>query len=162
MNIRPIHTDIDHQKALKEIEGLWNAKEGTEDFDRLDILATLVDAYERKTWPMARPNPIEALLFRMEQLGITRKGLEAILGVGSGRVSEMLTGRRALSLAMIRALHEKLGVPAEVLIAKFESKAPRGTKGTALRPPFAVKQTKHGKKKRGASRASPRAEYHTT
>jgi HTH-type transcriptional regulator/antitoxin HigA len=117
MNIRPIHTDADHEAALKEIERLWNAKEGTEEYDRLEVLATLVEVYERKRWPISKPNPIQALLFRMDQLGISRKELEPLLGTRA-RVSEVLNGKRALSLAMIRALNSKLDIPAEVLIAK--------------------------------------------
>jgi HTH-type transcriptional regulator / antitoxin HigA len=117
MKIRPIHTDADHEAALKEIERLWDAKAGTEEYDRLDVLATLVEAYERKRWPISKPNPVQALLFRMDQLGLSRRELEPILGTRA-RVSEVLNGKRSLSLTMIRNLNSKLDIPAEVLIAK--------------------------------------------
>ena len=116
MNIRPIRSRKDHKQALVEIERLWNAKPGTPQYDRLDVLATLVDAYERKHFPMPAPDPVEAILFRMDQQGLTRKDLEPILG-SRARVSEVLNHKRPLTLPMIRALHESLGIPAEFLIA---------------------------------------------
>jgi HTH-type transcriptional regulator/antitoxin HigA len=115
MNIRPIRTQRDHKAALKEIEGLWNAKPGTRACDRLDVLATLVEAYERKHFPVSPPDPVQAIVFRMEQQGLTRKDLEPLLG-SRARVSEVLNHKRELTLPMIRALHEKLGIPAESLI----------------------------------------------
>jgi HTH-type transcriptional regulator/antitoxin HigA len=117
MNIHVIHTEADHAAALKEIERLWDAKEGTEDFERLQVLSILVEDFERKQWPISRPNAIQAVLFRMDQLGLTRSELEPLIGTRA-RVSEVLNGRRSLSLHMIRALNSKLGIPAEVLIAK--------------------------------------------
>jgi HTH-type transcriptional regulator/antitoxin HigA len=115
MNIRPVRTRRDHARALKEIERLWTAKRGTPACDRLDVLTTLVEAYERKHIPTAAPDPVEAILFRMEQQGLTRKDLEPLLG-SRARVSEVLNHKRDLTLSMIRALHLKLGIPAEALI----------------------------------------------
>jgi HTH-type transcriptional regulator/antitoxin HigA len=115
MNIRPIRTNRDHARALKEIERLWNAKPGTPAYDRLDVLATLVEAYERTHFPVPALDPVEAILFRMEQQGLTRRDLEPLIG-SRARVSEVLNHKRDLTLPMIRALHRKLGIPAESLI----------------------------------------------
>src|ERR1700687_1076482 len=113
--VRPIRTKRDHEAALKEVERLWGAKAGTRDGDRLDVLATLIDAYEAKQYPMDPPDPIEAIKFRMEQQGLTRRNLEGIIGTRT-RVAEVLNRRRGLSINMIRRLHDKLGISAEVLI----------------------------------------------
>jgi HTH-type transcriptional regulator / antitoxin HigA len=113
--LRPIRTKASYEAALKEIERLWGARSGTPAGDRLDILATLIEAYEDEHYPMDPPDPIEAIKFRMEQQGLTRKDLEGILGTRT-RVAEVLNGRRGLSINMIRRLHDKLGIPAEVLI----------------------------------------------
>ena len=113
--IRPIRTEGDYETALAEVERLWGAASGTPEGDRLDVLATLLDAYESERHPMDPPDPIEAILFRMEQQGLTRQDLEGILGARS-RISEVLNRRRGLSITMIRHLHDKLGISAEVLI----------------------------------------------
>src|SRR6266568_8910661 len=113
--IKPIRTKQDYDGALKEVERLWGAKVGTPEGDRLDVLATLVDAYETEHYPMDPPDPIEAIKFRMEQLGLTRKDLEPLIGTRT-RVAEVLNRKRSLSIAMIRRLHEQLGIPADVLI----------------------------------------------
>ncbi|MEK7335478.1 MAG: transcriptional regulator [Candidatus Binatota bacterium] len=113
--LKPIRTEADYKAALAEIERLWGAPAGTPQGDRLDILATLVDDYEDEHYPMDPPDPIEAIKFRMEQQGLTRKNLEGILGTRT-RVAEVLNRRRGLSINMIRRLHEKLGISAEVLI----------------------------------------------
>jgi HTH-type transcriptional regulator/antitoxin HigA len=113
--VRPIRSEADYEAALAEVERLWGAESGTRDGDRLDVLATLIDAYESEHHPIDPPDPIEAIKFRMEQQNLTRKDLEGILGTRS-RVAEVLNGRRALSIAMIRRLHERLGIPAEILI----------------------------------------------
>jgi HTH-type transcriptional regulator / antitoxin HigA len=113
--VRPIRTKRDYEAALKEVERLWGAKLGTRDGDRLDVLATLLDAYEAEHYPMDPPDPIEAIKFRMEQQGLTRRDLEAIIGTRT-RIAEVLNRRRGLSIAMIRRLHERLGISAEVLI----------------------------------------------
>ncbi|HEV8714871.1 MAG TPA: helix-turn-helix domain-containing protein [Candidatus Binatia bacterium] len=114
-NLKPIRTEADYEAALAEIARLWGASAGTPEGDRLDILATLVDAYENEHYPMDPPDPIEAIKFRMEQQGLTRKDLEGILGTRT-RVAEVLNRRRGLSINMIRRLHEKLGISAEVLL----------------------------------------------
>ncbi len=114
-SLKPIRTDADYEAALAEIERLWGTRVGTPEGDRLDILATLVDAYENEHYPMDPPDPIEAIKFRMEQQGLTRKDLEGILGSRT-RVAEVLNRRRNLSINMIRRLHEKLGISAEVLL----------------------------------------------
>ena len=114
-NLKPIKTRADYEAAVAEMKRVWGAKSGTPDGDRLDILATLVDTYEAQHFPMDPPDPIEAIKFRMEQQGLTRKDLEGILGTRT-RVAEVLNRRRGLSINMIRRLHEKLGISAEVLI----------------------------------------------
>lgn len=114
-NLKPIRTQADYQAALVVIERLWGARTGTPEGDRLDILATLVDAYENEHYPMDPPDPIEAIKFRMEQQGLNRKDLAEILGSRT-RVAEVLKRRRGLSINMIRRLHEKLGISLEVLI----------------------------------------------
>lgn len=113
--ISPIKTRTDYDAAMAEMRRLWGAKSGTADGDRLDVLATLLDDYEARHFPMDPPDPIEAIKFRMEQQGLTRKDLEDILGTRT-RVAEVLNRRRGLSINMIRRLHEKLGISAEVLI----------------------------------------------
>ena len=119
--LKPIRNEADYEAALAEIERLWGARADTAEGDRLDILATLVDAYENEHYPMDPPDPIEAIKFRMEQQGLTRKDLEGILGSRT-RVAEVLNRRRGLSMNMIRRLHEKLGIPAEVLIRPTRTK----------------------------------------
>lgn len=114
-DLKPIRNERDYEQALAEVEKLWGAKGGTPKGDRLDILATLIEAYEIEHYPMDLPDPIEAIKFRMEQRGLTRKDLEEILGTRT-RVSEVLNRKRGLSINMIRALHERLGISAEILI----------------------------------------------
>ncbi|MGA3046385.1 MAG: transcriptional regulator [Terracidiphilus sp.] len=115
MQLKPIRTDADHEAALKEIERLWGAVEGTANGDRLEILITLVEAYEQTHFPMDMPDPIEAIKFRLEQQGIDKKALIGIIG-NRTRVYEVLRRDRALSLAMIQKLNRQLKIPAEVLI----------------------------------------------
>jgi len=115
MQIRPIKTDADHDAALREIERLWGAREGSEEADRPEVLLTLVEAYERAHFPVEAPDPIEAIKFRLEQQGADVRALVGILGSRT-RVYEVLRRDRPLSLAMIRRLHERLQIPAEVLI----------------------------------------------
>ncbi len=114
-DIKPIRSDKDYEAALAEVERLWGARSGTPRGDRLDVLATLVEAYEDKHFPMDQADPIEAIRFRMEQQGLTRKDLGEMIGTRT-RVAEVLARKRGLSIAMIRRLHAKLGIPAEVLI----------------------------------------------
>ena len=120
-NLKPIRTKADYQAALRVIERLWGARAGTPQGDRLDILATLVDAYENEHYPMDPPDPIEAIKFRMEQQGLDRKDLAEILGSRT-RVAEVLNRRRGLSINMIRRLHEKLGISIEVSIRPIRTK----------------------------------------
>lgn len=114
-DVKPIRSEADYEAALAEVERLWGAKAGTTEGDRLDVLATLVDAYETKHHPLDPPDPIEAIKFRMEQQGLTRRDLEPIIGTRT-RVAEVLNRKRGLSIGMIRRLHERLGISAEVLI----------------------------------------------
>lgn len=113
--LRPIRSETDYEAAMAEIEVLWGAKIGTPEGDRLDVLATLVEVYEAKQYPMTPPDPIEAIQFRMEQMGITRNDLIPLIG-NRGRVSEVLSRKRSLSIEMIRRLHDTLGISADVLI----------------------------------------------
>ena len=113
--IKPIRTKRDYEAALTEIERLWGAKADTPEGDRLDVLATLIDAYEHQHHPIDPPSPVEAIKFRMEQQGLSRKDLEPLIGTRT-RVAEVLNRRRSLSIGMIRRLHKKLGISAEVLI----------------------------------------------
>ncbi len=119
MNIRPIHTREDYKTTLKEISALMESdpKSGTPAGDRLDVLATLVQAYEAKHFPVGSPDPVEAIKFRMEQSGLSVKDLEPMIGKRN-RVYEILNRKRPLTLAMIRRLHRNLGIPASVLIAE--------------------------------------------
>lgn len=117
MRIRPIRNDRDHAAALRRIEVLMDAEPGTTAADELDVLATLVEAYEDRHCPIAEPDPIEAIRFRMEQMGLTRRDLERLIGP-RGRVSEVLNRHRPLSLRMIRALHRELKIPLESLIGR--------------------------------------------
>ena len=113
--MKPIRTESDYEAALEEVAALWGAASGTPKGDRLDVLATLIDAYETKHHPMDPPDPVEAIKFRMEQQGMTRKDLEGIIGTRT-RIAEVLNGKRSLSIAMIRRLHDQLGISAEILI----------------------------------------------
>ncbi len=120
--VRPIRSEADYHAALTELERLWGGKAGTPEGDRLDVLATLIDAYEGEHEPMDPPDPIEAIKFRMEQQGLTRRDLEPIIG-SRARVAEVLNRKRDLSIAMIRRLHERLGISAEVLIRPVRKRA---------------------------------------
>ncbi len=115
MEIKPIKTKADHRAALKAVERLMSARQGTRDGERLDLLVTLVEAYERKHFPMELPDPIGAIRFAMEQKGLTAKDLVPMIGQVN-RVYEVLNGKRPLTLQMIRRLHRELGIPAESLI----------------------------------------------
>lgn len=114
-DLKPIRSERDYDAALAEVETLWGANAGTPEGDRLDILATLIDAYEAKIYPMDPPDPVEAIRFRMEQQGLTRKDLEPMIGPRN-RVADVLNRKRSLSIDMIRKLHARLGISAEVLI----------------------------------------------
>lgn len=120
MEICPIRTEIDYQKALQEIELLFDATPNTPEYDRLDILSTLVEVYEKKHLPIELPDPIEAIHYYMDTRGWSRRDLESCLG-SRARVSEVLSRKRSLTLEMIRKLNQELGVPAEILIQSYES-----------------------------------------
>jgi len=113
--IRPIRTLDDYDAALLRVGVLMDASPGTQAGDELDLLATLIEAYEREHFPIESPDPVEAILFRMEQAGINRKGLEPFLG-GRSRVSEVLNRKRNLSIGQIRKLHDGLNIPFENLL----------------------------------------------
>ena len=121
-DVKPIRSEADYQAALGEIERLWGAKSGTAPGDRLDVLATLIDAYESDHEPIDPPDPIEAIKFRMERQGLTRRDLEALIG-SRARVAEVLNRKRDLSIAMIRRLHAGLGISADVLIRPMRKRA---------------------------------------
>ena len=122
MDIRPLKTEVDYQAALKEIETLMHAAADTPEGDRLDVLVTLVEAYEAKHYPLDLPDPVEAIKFTMEQKGLTVKDLEPMIG-RSNRVYEILNHTRPLTLKMIWRLHQGLGIPAESLIRQPESQS---------------------------------------
>jgi HTH-type transcriptional regulator/antitoxin HigA len=119
MRIYPIRTEADHDLAVARIAELIGARPDTAEGEELDILATLVDAYEAKHYVIDLPDPIAAIEFRMEQQGLTRKNLEPLIG-SRARVSEVMTGRRSLTLAMIRRVRNELGISADVLIGHPE------------------------------------------
>ena len=115
MEIKPIRSETDYERALRRVEQLWGSPKGTAQGDELDVLATLTEAYEREHYPMDLPNPIDAIKFRLEQSGKDTSALIGIIGQRT-RVYEVMRGARPLSLNMIRKLHEQLQIPAEVLI----------------------------------------------
>ena len=117
MNVRPIRAEKDHKAALARIAELMSAERGTAKGDELDVLSTLVEAFERKRHSFAPPDAVDAILFRMEQEGLERKDLEAFIG-SRHRVCEVLNRERGLSLEMIRRLHRGLGIPLEALIGE--------------------------------------------
>jgi HTH-type transcriptional regulator/antitoxin HigA len=115
MNIKPIKTPEDHRAALQEINGLMMAEMGSPEGDRLDVLTTLVEAYEAKHYPMEMADPVDAIKFTMEQRGLTARDLQPMIGQ-LNRVYEILNGKRMLTLPMIWRLHQAFGIPAEALI----------------------------------------------
>jgi HTH-type transcriptional regulator/antitoxin HigA len=121
-DLKPIRTEADYEAAMEEVARLWNSKGGTPKGDRLDVLVTLIEAYEAKHHAMDAPDPVEAIKFRMEQQGMTRRDLEGIIGTRT-RIADVLNRKRDLSIGMIRRLHDKLGIPAEVLIRPSRKKA---------------------------------------
>ena len=125
MDITPIKTESDYQAALKEIEALMDAQPDTPEGDRLDVMTTLVEAFEAKHYPIDEPDPIEAILHRMEALGIDRKDLEKMIGTRA-RVSEVLNRKRPLTISMIRRISEKMHISANVLVRPYRLHA--GTK----------------------------------
>ena len=118
MDIRPIKTEADYQAALAEIERLFDAAPNTPAGDRLDVLVTLVEAYEEEHYSIPAPDPIDAITYHMESRGLSRRDLEPYLG-SRARVAEVLNRKRSLSLDMIRRLHAGLGITAEILIQPY-------------------------------------------
>lgn len=119
MQIKPIKTEQDYQAALSQLEALWDAKEGTDEFDQLDVLATLIEAYERKHYQIEAPDPVQAILFRMEQEGLTQSDMTEYLG-NKSKVSEVLNYKRALSITMIRKLATGLDIDPAILINQYQ------------------------------------------
>ena len=119
MELRPIRSEADYRAALSEAERLWPAEPGTVDGDRVEVLSTLIEAYEARHHPIPAPDPIAAILFMMEQKGLTRRDLEPAIG-SRGRVSEVLNRKRPLTLPMVRALSALLGIPPDVLVQPYE------------------------------------------
>ena len=128
-NIRPIKTNEDYRNALLRIEKIIDAEPGTDEGDELEVLSTLVSLYEDEHFPMDMPSPVAAIKFRMEQAGLTARDLAPLMG-GKAKVSEVLSGKRTLTLQMIRALHEHLGIPAEVLLQTPGGSLPNDLKDT--------------------------------
>lgn len=118
MHIKLIKTETDYEQALQRLEEIFDAVPGSEEGDELEVLSFLIDAYEKDHFPIAAPDPIEAVKFRMEQLSMKQKDLAEVLGFKS-RVSEILNRKRKLTLEMIRKLHEKLNIPTNVLIQEY-------------------------------------------
>ncbi|TWJ32505.1 helix-turn-helix domain-containing protein [Geobacter argillaceus] len=118
MEIRPIKTDADYQAALEEIERLFDAVPDTSEGDRLDVLVTLVEAYEDKHVSIPMPDPIEAILYHLESRGLSRRDLEPCIG-SRARVSEVLNRKRPLTMEMVRKLHSILGIPPDILIQPY-------------------------------------------
>lgn len=121
-DVKPIRSEKDYEAAMAEVESLWGSKSGTAKGDRLDVLATLIEFWEAAHYPMDQPDPIEAIKFRMEQQGLTRKDLEGIIGTRA-RIAEVLDRKRGLSIAMIRRLNAELHIPAEILIKPTRKRA---------------------------------------
>tara|TARA_R110002051_G_scaffold127873_1_gene201477 strand:- start:1972 stop:2328 length:357 start_codon:yes stop_codon:yes gene_type:complete len=118
MKILPIRNEKDYQNALDRLEGIFDVKKGTEEGDELEILSILIDQYENKNFPIGMPDPIEAIKFRMEQMGMNQKDLAEVVGFKS-RVSEILNKKRKLTLNMIRKLNTNLHIPTEVLVQDY-------------------------------------------
>jgi HTH-type transcriptional regulator/antitoxin HigA len=119
MNIKPIRTDKDYEEALQRVEFLMDAREGTVEFDELEILSTLIENYEAKHFSIDIPDPIEAIKFRMEQEGLKQKDIAELFG-NKVRVSEVLNKKRRLTLDMVRNLHDNLSIPYDSLLNKYE------------------------------------------
>ena len=134
MNIKPIRTEKEYEAALDEIEHLFDAAPGTPESDRLEILATLVEAYEDAHYSIPLPDPIEAIFYYTESRGLTRADLEKYIG-SRARVSEILNRKRPLTLSMIQRLHEGLGIPAEVLIQPYTLAVPHAKTPSRQRVP---------------------------
>ena len=122
MEVRPIRTKSDYRTALKEVERLWDAEPGTPAGDRVEVLVTLIEAYEAKHHAIPAPDPIAAIEFMMQQKGLSRRDLEPAIG-SRGRVSEVLTRKRPLTLPMVRELSALLHIPADILVQAYETRS---------------------------------------
>lgn len=118
MTIKPIKTKKDYQTAMNRLETIFDAKPGTPEGDELEVLGILIDKYEQEHYPINYPDPIEAIKFRMEQMGYSQSDLAKVVGLKS-RASEILNKKRKLTLEMIRQLHQALGIPTDVLIQNY-------------------------------------------
>lgn len=118
MDIKPIKTERDYQKALKRLEAIFDARPGTAEGDELEILSILIDQYEKEHYPIEAPDPIEAIKFRMEQMGYKQKDLARVIGYKS-RVSEILNRKRKLTLEMVRTFHKKMNIPLRTLVQAY-------------------------------------------
>lgn len=136
MKIKPIKTEADYERALRRVEELWDSPKGSPAGDELDVLATLIEAYEREHYPIDAPDPLDAIKFRLEQTGKDFRSLIGLIGQRT-RIYEVMRGDRPLSLNMIRNLHDKLGIPAEILIQPIRRKRRTGR--------ASVKATKYGR-----------------
>ncbi len=118
MKIKPIKNEADYQKSLERLEMIFDAKRGTEEGDELEILSIIIDNYESENFPIDMPDPISAISFRMEQMGLKQKDLVEMIGFKS-RVSEIMNRKRKLTLEMIRKLNQQLNIPTEILIQEY-------------------------------------------
>jgi len=130
MEIKPIKSEEDYQVALAEVERLFDAKAGTPEGDKLDVLTTLIEAYEEIHYAIPQPDPVEAIIYHMESRGLSRRDLEPYIGTRA-RVAEIINRKRPLSLNMIQKLHMGLGIPAEALIQPYKVAARSAGKNTA-------------------------------
>jgi HTH-type transcriptional regulator/antitoxin HigA len=138
MQIQPVRTEAEYDAAVARITQLMGAEPGTAASDELDILATLVNAYEARHFPIDTPDPVTIIKFQMEQQGLTRKHLEPMIG-SRARVSEVLTGKRTLTLPMIRRLNAGLGIPVDLLVG-ISSSSRRTSGRSRKKPPVAVRR----------------------
>ena len=132
MDIKPIRDEADYERALRRVEELWDSREGSAEGDELDVITTLIEAYEREHYPIDLPDPVEAIKFRLEQKGKDSRALIGVIGQRT-RVYEVMRGKRPLSLNMIRRLHEKFDIPAEVLIQPARRSRKVGAYGAGTR-----------------------------
>jgi HTH-type transcriptional regulator/antitoxin HigA len=127
LDLKPLRNEDDYDAAVAEIARLWDAEPGTPEHDKLEVLGILVDHYEESRWPIRAPDPVAAISLRMEAKGYSRADLAKVLGRPS-RVSEILRGRRRLTMEMARKLHTEWGIPAEVLLQPMAAEEPRQTR----------------------------------
>lgn len=142
MEIKPIRTESDYDQALQRVNALWNAAPGSKQEDELDVWVTLIEAYEQEHHPIGLPSPLEAIEFRLEQSGKTYKDLIGIIGQRT-RVYEVMRGARPLSLRMIRNLHQRLQVPAEVLIQPSKRRPQRSVASRTAGSRISTRSRKH-------------------